>query len=246
MRRYNLWALLGAMTLIASIFYVASPSSSSTQEPIPVRESSKRRMGRGVIEGRVLNAEGQPVADSDVFAELEERSLTPLQPARSDQDGNFRIVVGEPGTYTLSSSNEREGYALTLSGFHRDSSINIPKVQVGQDEVVKGVDINLGWKCSTVRGVILDAATNRPINAASITLRRADNPQILYSVSVAAKKKNGEFKVLVPHFPFTMEVSSPGYEMWVAGAGPGENDVSPLVVSPGEDREVRVALRRQE
>lgn len=245
MRRHKVWVLVITTTLIAAVLYAVIPSSSSTQEPIPVRELSVPGAAAGSIEGRVLNAEGQPVAEADVFASMEARGSAPTYSTRSGADGGYRIEVGEPGTYTLSGSKEKEGYAPTLSGFHRDTSINIPAVQVGQGEMLKDIDINLGWKCSTVRGVIVDEGTDHPLAAAAITLRRADKPEILYSVSVIPGKKNGKFQVLVPHFPFTMEVSAPGYEKWAKGLSETENSVTPLMVRPGEAKEFRVSMRRQ-
>ena len=245
MRRFKHWAPALILTLVAAVtFYPGSPGSGSTQDPIPVREPTVRVAG-GAIEGRVVNAEGQAVAGALVTAEPKGASAMPILTDTSDGDGNYRIEVGEPGTYVVYGSKKQDGYATTLSAFHQLIPLSLPEVEVGPNEVAKGVEVNLGAKCSIVRVIVTDGATGRPLNNVGVRLRRADNPQMLYGVSEEAVKKNGKFEVLVPPVPFTLRVSTHGYEPRTFGRGENGNDDEPLVVRPGEVREIRVTLRPQ-
>lgn len=245
MRRFKHWAPAVIITLVAAVtFYPGSPGSGSTQDPIPVREPTVRGAG-GAIEGRVTNAEGQAVAGALVTAEPKGASARPILTDISDGDGNYRIEVERPGTYVVYGSKKQDGYATTLSAFHQLIPLSLPEAEVGPNEVAKGVEVNLGAKCSIVTVIVTDGANGRPINNVGITLRRADNPQMLYGVSEEAVKKNGKFKVLVPPVPFTLRVSTHGYEPRTVGGRENGDEEEPLVVGPGEVREIRVALRPQ-
>ena len=101
------------------------------------------------------------------------------------------------------------------------------------------------WAPVVIMTLVTDGATGRPINKVGIRLRRAGNPQMLYGVSEEAVKKNGKFEVLVPPVPFTLRVSTHGYETRTHGGRENGTDEEPLAVGPGEVREIRVALRPQ-
>lgn len=244
MQRRIALILTGITILITTgVFYAKSAIHKMWQEPTPSLAAFHRNTNGGAIEGRVLNSDGEPVARAKVSAE-NENSMGRVISSQSDKDGYYRIET-EPGTYMVVGSKEEDGYALTISGFHQEGNINIPKVTVGPNQVIQGIDVNLGSRASILEVVITEAVSNRPINKARIKLRRADNPEILYSIGTAAEKKNGKFKVLVPHVPFTIEISSPDYETWTYSADGSGKSSDALVLNPGENKKLTVVLRHK-
>jgi Carboxypeptidase regulatory-like domain len=246
MRRQALFILIGIALMATSAFFAKPPTNTNKGQELLLQSNPPEiNSGTGAVEGRVLNADGQSIAGAKIFAERADVLQSRLRSSYSDKDGNYRIEIGEPGLYTIYGSKEEDGYPLNVSGFHRESSILIPKVTVTQNQVVKGVNINLGSKASALEGVIIDATTSLPISKVTITLRRADNPEMLYRIGAAEEKKGGKFKVLVPHVPFTIEVSAPGYETRTYNADGAGNLLESLSLNPGETKRLNITLRRR-
>lgn len=81
-----------------------------------------RLMPLGAIPGRVLDPDGQPVVDADVFAIqylFPARRVSPVVRARatSDDRGEFRLYGLYPGTYYLFASPLEEGAVSRYSSF---------------------------------------------------------------------------------------------------------------------------------
>jgi hypothetical protein len=81
---------------------------------------------------------------------------------------------------------------------------------------VQKVILQLGESAAKIEGTIADLTTDQKIRKATITLRRADNPDLLYRTSTDDADP-GTFEAVVPMKPFTMTVESPGYEPWTYG-----------------------------
>ncbi len=197
------------------------------------------------IEGHVLNAEGRQVAGAKVYAELND-ALTGIPPSNlTDEEGAFRIEVGKPGTYKVFASKEEDGYPLTISGFHQEGTNPIPTVSVLPGQSVSDVVVQLGAKGATIEGLIFDVATNQVVNKATITLRRADNPEVYYQIGPEEEKKGGKFRVLVPPVPVTIEVSADGYETWSYSHDGLNKHSDSLKVKRGETKKLTVSLHRK-
>jgi len=196
------------------------------------------------IEGRVINAAGEMVPGAQVFAELDDAGLTHILTDVADSSGRFSIMLNQTGSYTVYGSKEEEGYPLTVSGFHQQVNLTeIPKLVITEPKVVSGVVLQLGQPAARLEGSIKDVTTGRPINKASITLRRADNPELVYRTSTE-ENQFGKFRVVVPTAPFTFQVDSPGYESWTYG-GEGNQKVASIKVKQGESKNLQVTLHKK-
>lgn len=103
----------------------------------------------------------------------------------------------------------------------------------------------LGQSAAKVEGTIADSITDQKVRRATITLRRIDNPDLLYRTSID-DEKSGKFKVVVPTEPFTMTVDSPGYETWAYGDD-GTRARMPLSMklNHGELKKLQIALGKR-
>lgn len=234
-----------AILITAVALYAGGRVRTAPQRPIQPPQPQKTKPPVEAIEGRVLNAEGQPVAGAKVFAESE-GALTGISPSsRTDDNGNYRIEVGQPGTYKVFGSKEEDGYPLTISGFHQEGTNHIPTVSVLREQVVLDIVVQLGAKAASIEGLITDVITNRTIDKAVITLRRADNPEIYYMIGADEEKKEGRFSSLVPSVPITIEVSAPGYEAWAYSKDGLNKHSDSLKVNRGETKKLTVSLHRK-
>jgi len=203
--------------------------------------ASTRRSGEFNIEGRVINAAGEPIAGAKVFADLNTDLNGMIATDTSDREGRFSITISSLGTYTIYGSKEEDGYPLTISGFHQQVRPDqVPKITVSEPTTVTDVVLQLGEKAAILDGDLQDANTNQPIKAATIILRRADNPDALYRTSSDAAHP-GHFRVVVPSStPFTVEIDSKGYKPWKFRSQAQEERVT---LNKGESKHLTVKLR---
>jgi Carboxypeptidase regulatory-like domain len=196
------------------------------------------------IEGRVINAAGEVVPGAQVFAELDDAGSTLVPTDVSDSSGRFSIMLNQTGRYTVYGSKEEDGYALTISGFHQQVNLNeIPKLVITEPKVVSGIVLQLGQPAARLEGSIKDIGTGKPVNKATITLRRADNPELVYQTSTD-ENRLGKFRVVVPTAPFTFQLDSPGYESWMYG-GEGNQKVASIRLKQGESKNLQVTLHKK-
>src|SRR5687768_10247149 len=216
----NLIIILTVMVVVLAttgVLYTRSAPQDTNSRSISRSHVSAKQQTDGRIEGRVINASGIPVSGAYVFANSDGVGSSLDFSSITDGDGNFRIQVPEAGTYTVGASKESDGYPLTISGFHREFLDPIPRVEVMTNQVVKDVIVQLGEKAAKIEGVVRAAADNRAISRATFTLRREDNPDVLYRIGAQDAKEIGRFEILVPSVAFTIEVTSSGYEPWKYG-----------------------------
>lgn len=193
------------------------------------------------IEGNVVNANGEIVTGADVFAELDGAGGKGISTDVSDKNGNFSIAIQELGRYTIYGAKEADGYPLTVSGFHQSVSLlQIPKLNITERKTVSDVVLNLGEQAATIEGIIRDDISGEPVQTAKITLRRVDNPDLLYSASTDVMHP-GIFKLPVPPVPFDVQVESTGYEPWMSRDTQKES----IKLNRGESRRFTVNLRKR-
>ena len=86
--------LLIVMVVMAACSLVQAQAPSPTPKTEPVT---------GVIEGKVVNESGQPLAGASLFLRAANNNLTG-RTAVSDLDGNFRVNGLEPALYLISAN----------------------------------------------------------------------------------------------------------------------------------------------
>jgi hypothetical protein len=146
------------------------------------------------------------------------------------------------GNYTLSGSKEEDGYPLTVSGFQQQVRLDqIPKLTFTDCKVVSNVILQLGQKAPMIEGDVRDHVTGQFIKKATITLRRADNPELLYRSSTD-EANPGHFRLAASTAPFTIEVDSPKYETWKY-SNDGIERSDRLTLAPGQTKKLKVTLR---
>lgn len=236
-----------ATSTAAAVLYVNAPTHTTREKPIPAVELQRRDSTIGVIEGRVVNAQGELISGAKISAEKDGSGSVRLISSFSDEDGNYRIEISEPGTYTLIGSKEEGAYPETVSAFHfYGTDIVAPKIEVNKNQVIEDVNINLGDKASILEGIIIDDKTNLPVSSqTTVTLRRLDDSNLLYRIGGAEEKKNGKFKVLVPNVPFTIEISSPDYATWTYTRDGKGNGSDALILAPGETKKLKIIISRK-
>lgn len=241
------------LIIAAAVLVIAVTGMSYLLKPAQTDTSSSRVQPRQVrkvgfqVEGRVINAAGEAVPGAKVIVEsddLEARTASDV----SDKEGNFSIKLRQVGNYTVYGSKEEDGYPLTVSAFHQQVTLDqIPKLRITEPKTVQNVILQLGQSAATVEGTIADSITDQKVPGATITLRRADNPELLYRTSTDYEHP-GTFKVVVPTDPFTMTVESPGFEAWTYGDDDGNPARIPrtMKLNRGELKKLQVALRKQQ
>lgn len=239
------------LMVAAAVLIIGVTSLSYLLKSGQTANSSSRVLSRQVtkvgfeVEGRVINAAGEAVAGARVFVESDD-SEARIAMGVSDKEGNFSVKLRHVGNYTVYGSKEEDGYPLTVSGFHQQVPLaQIPKLRITEPETVQNVILQLGQSAAKVEGTIADSITDQKVRRATITLRRVDNPDLLYRTSID-DEESGEFKVVVPAEPFTMAVDSPGYETWTYGDD-GTRARMPLwlKLNRGELKKLQIALRKR-
>ena len=255
MRKRILLATAFLVMVTSGFFYANSKNSGLTGQTslVPMHQVQNiRQRGKssdlpdiGIIEGRVFNSEEQPVAGAKMCAERDDALTGRRLCSPSNDDGAFRLEVLEAGTYSVFGSKEEAGYPLTISGFHRQEGVHVPKVSIKPGQTISGVFVQLGSKAGMIEGEITDATDHKPVSRVTITLRRGDNPQIYYMIGAMERKENGKFKVLVPAIPFTIEVSSLEYETWTYSKNGLHGKSDQLRVNREQIKSLKIALRRK-
>jgi hypothetical protein len=229
--------LLLVLLAVCAISIVSKAYATS----LPGRVYPERRSDYGAITGRVLDAQGQGVSGVRVSAERSDFTTGKLPTTKSDIQGNFRFKGLKAGTYTLYVAKEEDGYAPTDSTFHYGGSVDAPQVTVYEQQTPPEVVIHLGPKASRLIGHIVDGSTGKSLAwDTQITLSRVDNQDYTYSTG---PNLNGEFNILVPSVPFTMKVSSPGYEDWYYRNEGSKQRFDALEIAANTTKEVIVSLR---
>lgn len=197
----------------------------------------------GAIEGRVLDAESNPLAGAMVdLHPIEETVIAGSLPvAYTDEQGRFFLDGVIPGTHMIYASKEEAGYSSSYLGFFIDPSV-VPKVTVYNKQVTEGVILRLGSKAARLAARIVDAETNQPVEDAEVILYRTENPDDYFSFGL--NQSGGRFQQLIPSLPLKMKVTAPGYEDWFYGENGTQEKQSVIEVAPNTTKELLIALRQ--
>jgi hypothetical protein len=218
------------------------PQPEDLRSPQEAQEQTKRSFA---IKGRTINSSGEIVAGATVFVDADGPKAGRVATGVSDEQGNFSVTLHEIGDYTVYGSKEEDGYALTVSAFHKQVTLEqIPKLHITELMNVENVTLQLDQSAAKIEGRVKDVLNGRGVKSASITLRRTEDPELLYRTSTDYANP-GKFKIVVPTDPFTITVESPGYQPWVYGDdGPLARTSHSMTLNRGEVRKLEVGLRK--
>jgi hypothetical protein len=225
---------LGLTALVAATILVCQVHSSSFSLP----RKGGSEVGR--ITGRILNPQGLPIVNAKVIALKGGPTVTPPQ-ADSDRNGDFQIENLEPGVYTVYGHKEDEGYFDRVFNFYSYGPIDNPTVTVSANQTTPNVIVQLE-KGAFLKGRVIDRVTGKllalPRTNPAIWLRQAEDPKRFLNLGAA----NGEFQVVVPSLPITVEVTMPGYEDWHYTTPESGNRDGLLLLAPESTEELQILM----
>lgn len=199
--------LISAITLGVMVTIGGRNSVTDANEHQDCQQCSQQAGG---IEGRVLDAEGQPLFEASVHAIRQNynRDKPSVPFAETDENGYFHITA-PPGEYKIFASKESAGYPGWDLGAVYQGTVKYVEATVRVDEVRSGVELKLGPKLDIVYVTVEDALTTKSIADANITIRLTNHPDRNF---VTGANEKGRFMFVSPPTPFTIEVSAPGYK----------------------------------
>jgi len=172
---------------------------------------------QGVITGRVVDSDGDPVQSVQIhvmrmFRVRGQRRLSPTGAGGTDDQGDFRVANLFPGTYYVVADNvssrmygqfetERSGRALshqtnvtTYYPSGLDAASATP-VEITPGSEVRGVEIQMRREAVySIRGVVIDAATGKPV-AANLNARSKDNQEFGLGMGATITREDGVFEL---------------------------------------------------
>jgi hypothetical protein len=229
MRKQVILCVFGLLGM-GSAFYATGPIYRSAQSIA---------VGCGVIEGRVVDEIGHPVAGAKVSSMINDRPPRGrLFSTLTDKEGRFELTCAQPGRNMVYVSKEDEYYPDTFMSPFVDAKL-IPVVNVVERGITKGVEVHLPPKGGKLVAEVIDAATQQPVDGARLTLCKADNPNKCYTINDSSP--TGQFRQLVPSMPVTIKVSAPGYEDWWYKENDSRN-AAKLLVAPGAIKSISILL----
>ncbi|MGC2472748.1 MAG: carboxypeptidase regulatory-like domain-containing protein [Candidatus Sulfotelmatobacter sp.] len=195
-------------------------------------KSSPAAQRAGRISGTVVRADGYPVADARVNAEIMdgEKAVTGLV-VQTDEHGRFLFSHLKLGEYRLSAEKQEAGYLSTAP----DIFTCKPPLTIVLREESPTADTSVRFmpKGATISGWVKDAKTAKAISA---HLSLAPISECGWSTTGTAGKFR--FELLVPSdTPITFGACAEGYKPWTPLA---------LNLRPGSKFEIDVLLERSE
>jgi hypothetical protein len=225
-------------TLLKTSVFVAIVAGALVLQPTPLASVVTQASGKGEITGKVVDAQGRPIADLRVSAEVPGTPSVTLPQTTTDTNGNFRIGNLSPDVYTLLTSKEDEGYPDSEFNFYHEGTDNETTVRVYADQVTPNVLIQL-QKAAILKGRVSDSATGNPIEHFVVRLAQVSHPERFLQTGGS----KGEFRVVAPPLPITVRVSAAGYEEWRYTTDRDEK--GSLFLAPTTSHELTVVMRRR-
>jgi protocatechuate 3,4-dioxygenase beta subunit len=143
------------------------------------------------ISGTVRDANGNPIADAAITAQVANGMNRPLPHARSDHNGEYRIIVSA-GSWLVHA---------TAQGFIPRYYDNVRTIDLATAVVVDanvpsraGVDFTLGTG-GAIEGYVHDAATMQPIHGANVSILGSRNSSTPSASGSAVTDANGYYRI---------------------------------------------------
>ena len=197
----------------------------------------------GSIQGRVLDADGKPLAGANVFVVREENMLKSIRGPVTDDLGNFTLTDVAPGVVYVNAFKESDGYPgylYTIFAFYTVPGQRIPKVDVKTGEAIRDVVVQLGARAANLNLLITDEA-GTPLPAGSLEASRPDLP----NSGILRRGVRGKESLPVPPVPFRLTIKVEGYLPWHYGDGDWQGKAGLISLKSGESLTLTVCLRRK-
>lgn len=221
---------LPSLFLIAAIWAIAS-SASFAQTP-----------SEYLITGRVFDESNRGVEKVRVCAVPADYIKVPqVRCGLSDLEGNFVINAGRPARYRIFPEKSAAGYQWQRSEFFRNPSLPLLDVVLAETNPTASISVPLGQKNGALVGKSVDAITGRAVENVRFTMCQVADPRTCWPTIV--RNSEGAFNIPAAHVPFTLKITSDGYEDWWGSNGYDKN--SPISVAPGARMELVCLLRRK-
>lgn len=195
------------------------------------------------ITGQVKDTYEHPIPNAKVLARLTPHTPGRIPTGYTDPQGNFSIVVRNPGTYRLYAGKEELFYPIADNPYYDVDRIAPPEIRVGDKEIIKAGTVLLNSQGAKLALRIIDADTGDPIDEVGIGFRRDDSPDGWLGTGLG-QADAGKITVLVPSMPIRMEVQAAGYKNWYYGGDGTVEQAFPLYLIAGTTEELEVRLRK--
>jgi hypothetical protein len=164
------------------------------------------------VSGHVYDSEGHPLVGALILPfPLEEGTSGLLPFADTNSEGAYRLTSPAFGRTRICASKKGAGYPDTRGAIFVSGKENEPVVDLVVGSQLHDVDIHLPPPDGSVDLAITDKNTGLTIPRARITLRREEDPSIMYATDV---ENNGHFYVDLPDRPIKIAITAGGYEPW--------------------------------
>jgi hypothetical protein len=201
-------------------------------------KSSAQITATGSVEGVVLDQQGKPIPDANVYANLEEDMRRPAATATTDSAGKFLLRDLPAARVYIYAYKESDGYPNGFAAFFalpNDQSLVVLKVEAGKTTTLT---IKRGARSAHLKVHVTDENGNRI--GAGLTLTREDQNGDNYIMGT-----DGEVSMLVPPVPFRVMVDEDGYEPWHYGGANWQGRAGLVSLKSGQTLTLNVRLRKK-
>ncbi|MGA2370361.1 MAG: carboxypeptidase regulatory-like domain-containing protein [Candidatus Korobacteraceae bacterium] len=223
--RIKMHRLLATLCIVILIGGIAHTPSLSAQDG-------------GAVKGIVVDQDGEPIAHATVRLLNEKWAGGPRanRVIETNNQGEFAMTGVPWGNYAVLADKEEDAYPDTELTFYSNGTA--PRVMIGSSLPIPYVTVKLGPKAGFLE---ITSATNTDtgaaVRSATLTLRRADNPEFFVTMSAV-----GPPPIPIPSgTDVTVEVSAPGYRSWTLLGNDGKPERMRL--TPGEIRKMSVQMQ---
>ena len=234
MRKYWITAIITALVAIVGLHAWATSS----------QLEKNAGGGPGVIRGRVIDPEGEPVWGARIHIRKvggEEFGRIIYYP--TDGNGNFSIKGVAPGEYKVFVVKEEGRHPDTDILFYSNRDVRVPKVVVSQTQGTPFVTVQTGRRSALITGHVLNAVNGQPIPDATITFRRPEDYRMTLITSLNQPERPGGYSFLLPSAPLTIQVTAPGYQTWNYRNPAATKQANLLTAAPGETIQMDVKMK---
>jgi hypothetical protein len=174
--------------------------------------TAQNDMESAMVSGHVYDSESNPLPGARVIPfPLEVGTSAPIPFADTNSEGAYSLNLPAYGKTRICASKKGAGYPDTKGAVFVSGNENEPEVDVTAGSRLHDVDIHLPPPDGSVDLTVTDKDTGLTISRARITLRREEDPSIMYSGDI---EKNGHFYVDLPDRPIQIAITAGGYEPW--------------------------------